>query len=204
MEIPKVTVAEKTQRSTVGFLLSLSLFCSAIVQALLAIAEVPGTVLAINISEAGMILNIAGGIIALLYWSVNRPVYESGIRPVGVTILAVQNFVAGAILFGTGFALSIFGIPVALLGLGFLYLGRSLWKGKDWSLSIMQVLTVIDIVAFTVLLVAFRSGNPLLAIFQLWYLRRPHVPNFFNPPVTTFDDLPGRNPLTANVRDQVG
>ena len=66
------------------------------------------------------------------------------------------------------------------IGLGFLFLAKGLWNGKGWSLEIIFVLTAIGIIAAVVFLLLYGTGAPILAAYQLWYLGRPHIRNFFD------------------------
>jgi hypothetical protein len=130
------------------------------------------------------IVGAAAGIISLAYWGLARPQDLSGNRPLGIAILAAENMILGIILALTGVVLlflpvfGVVGVAIAGVGVGLAYLGRGLWNGREWALTIETIVSVVQIIsAFAAL--AFRLGNPTLAIFQLWYLKRPNVQEFF-------------------------
>jgi hypothetical protein len=130
------------------------------------------------------IVEAAAGIISLAYWGIARPREPTSTRPLGITILAAENLIGGLIL-GLGGILLLFlpvlgiiGAGALAVGVGLVYLGRGLWNGREWALTVGTVVTVIAIISGFAA-VAFRQGNPTLAIFQLWYLRRPYVEEFF-------------------------
>jgi hypothetical protein len=78
--------------------------------------------------------------------------------------------------------LGIFGVVFAGLGIGFIMLAKGLLDGELWALQIMLILTLIGTVAGVVvgIIVSRQSlGIPLLSLFQLWYLRRQNVSNYF-------------------------
>jgi hypothetical protein len=130
------------------------------------------------------IVEAAAGIISLAYWGLAQPQNLRGSRPLGIAILAAENLILGIILALSGVVLlflpviGIIGAAIAAVGIGLAYLGRGLWNGREWALTIETIVTVIQIIsAFAAL--AFRLGNPTLTVVQLWYLRRPNVQEFF-------------------------
>ncbi len=138
-----------------------------------------------------LIIEAGAGIISLAYWGIAGPREPTSTRPIGITILAAENLIGGLIL-GLGGILLLFlpvlgiiGAGAVAAGVGLVYLGRGLWNGREWALPVETVVTVIAIISGFAA-VAFHQGNPTLAIFQLWYLRRPYVEEFFQDTTTTW------------------
>ncbi len=135
------------------------------------------------------IIEAALAIISLAYWGIAQPREPMSTRPLGITILAVENLIGGLILGLAGIlllllpVLGIIGAGAVVVGVGLVYLGRGLWNGREWALTVETVVTVIAIISGFAA-VAFHQGNPTLAIFQLWYLRRPNVEEFFQDTTT--------------------
>ena len=136
------------------------------------------------------IVEAAAGIISLAYWGIARPRESTSTRPLGIAILAAENLIGGLILVVGGIlllflpVLGIIGAGAVAVGVGLVYLGRGLWNGREWALTVGTVVAVIAIISGFAA-VAFHQGNPTLAIFQLWYLRRPYVEEFFQDSSTT-------------------
>ena len=136
------------------------------------------------------IVEAAAGIISLAYWGIARPREPTSTRPLGITILAAENLIGGLILVVGGIlllflpVLGIIGAGAVAVGVGLVYLGRGLWNGREWALTVETVVAVIAIISGFAA-VAFHQGNPTLAIFQLWSLRRPYVEEFFQDNITT-------------------
>jgi hypothetical protein len=134
-----------------------------------------------------VIAEIAAGTIALLYSIFTPPGDVKGARPLGVTLLGLENVVAGAFGGFAGIALlflpiiGIVGVIVIAIGVGLAYLGRALLNGAEWAALVQIVIAFVGIIVGFVGL-ALHSGNPVLPIFQLWYLRRPYVQEFFHIP----------------------
>ena len=135
------------------------------------------------------IVEAAAGIISIAYWGIAQPREPISTRPLGITILAAENLIGGLILGLAGIlllflpVLGIIGAGAVGVGVGLVYLGRGLWNGREWALTVATVVAVIAIISGFAA-VAFRQGNPTLAIFQLWYLRRPYVEEFFQDSTT--------------------
>jgi len=171
-------------RSTVVFLLSLCFYASAMVNALFAVLAASSISLDLVSLEIGVVLDIVAGSLALIYWSYHKPDYVANARPLGVSITAVESGLIGIILVVEAIILlflpvvGILGVLVGAVGVGFFKLGKGLWDGKGWAQEIMMLLSVIGIIVSLVLLPR-GEGNPILSLFQLWYLRRPHVSQFF-------------------------
>src|SRR2546428_836708 len=172
-------------RSTVVFLLSLSFLATACLNSFLGIV---GFLKTSETLEIYIILDIVLGTLAFLYWLVDRPDYTGETRPVGITLLAVENLALGVIIGFEALALlllpliGLIGVIVGAFGLGLLWLGKGLWDGKEWALQIMFVVVVIGIIVSLISLLfglTILAGNLILAFYQLWYLQRPHVRDFF-------------------------
>jgi hypothetical protein len=178
-------LAREPSRSSVVFFLSLSFFGSAMLSYLLGLVFPPATVEELNSVQVTVILDVAAGIITLSYWAIWKPDYLTADRPLGITILAIGIALGGLFLVAAGlliFFLPVFGIIGVLaggIGIGFLFLARGLWTGKEWSLEIMFVITAIGMIISIVFLLFYRTGTPILAAYQLWYLGRPHIRDFF-------------------------
>lgn len=165
---------QPTPRNNTTLALSTAFFISAAID--FTISGSTGTITAI--------VEAAAGIISLAYWGVARPQNPRGNRPFGIAILGAENLILGIILAITGVVLlflpiiGIVGAAITAVGIGLAYLGKGLWNGREWALTVETIVTVIQIIsAFAAL--AFRLGNPTLTIFQLWYIRRPFVQEFF-------------------------
>ena len=198
----------RLHRPSTVLLLSLSSFGSAALNFLLTIFAVPSIPGAPNALRFNVVIDATVGSIALIYWVVEKPNYATRSRPLGVTFLAVETILVGLISISAGIFLlflpviGIIGLIIAGLGLAFFKLGKGLWEGKEWSREIMLVLSAIGVISSVVL--EFRgAGNPILAIYQLWYLRRPHVSNYFRlahaimPEVSKGEVFPEESLLTA-------
>jgi hypothetical protein len=174
-------------RSSIAFLLSISLFAEAIIDSLVGIVTHPSTATVLFSLEAEVVIDIIFGICVVLYWLSSRPDYSIRSRPLGVSILAATVFLTAVALFIEGLVLlllpiiGLLGLLVGALGFGFYKLGRGLWDGKDWAREVMLVLTAIGIIVSILLLPFYPNyGAPIPALFQFWYLRRPHVKDYFN------------------------
>lgn len=128
------------------------------------------------------------------------------IRPLGVTILAILEFVGGvlALLLGLFFMavgpyvaelfagtavppllsalLGVLGVVFLVAGLVALLVGWGLWTGKGWAWWIVVVLEVLGVVSS---LAGLAMGDPssllglLIAALILYYFFKPHVKDFF-------------------------
>jgi len=140
----------------------------------------------------------------LAYWLLRGSEDLMGARPLGITILGVENYIAGVTVAIAGILLlflpifGIIGVIVIAIGVAIIYLGKGLWNGAEWAVGIQTILTIIGIIAGFVGL-AFHSGNPTLAIFQVWYLRRPYVREFFQrlDSTTVWSGLPSKSGLPS-------
>jgi hypothetical protein len=173
-------------RSSIVFLLSICLFAEAIINSLVGIVTRPSTATVLYTLEAEVVIDIIAGIGAVLYWFSSKPDYSASVRPLGVTLIAAFIVLSGVLLVGEGLVLlllpiiGLLGVAIGALGVGFFKLGKDLWDGKEWALQVMQVLSVIGIIVSLALLPFYPNyGAPILALFQFWYLRRPHVHNYF-------------------------
>jgi len=171
-------------RSSTVLLLSLSAFGSAALNLLPGIFAIPGIPGAADALRFNVVIGATIGLVALVYGFVNKPNYATRSRPFGVTFLAVETILVGLVSISEGVFLlfmpvvGIIGVIIAGFGLGFFKLGKGLWDGKEWSREIMLILSAIGIIISFVLEFA-GLGNPILVIYQLWYLRRPYVANYF-------------------------
>lgn len=172
------------RRSRTVLLLSLSAFGSAALNLLPAIFTIPNIPGAADALRFDVVIDATIGLVALAYWFVDKPNYATRSRPFGVTLLAVETILVGLVSISEGVFLlflpviGIIGVIIAGFGLVFFKLGKGLWDGKEWSREIMLVLSALAIIISFVLEFA-ALGNPILAIYQLWYLRRPYVANYF-------------------------
>jgi len=192
LEVPEEhlsMIREYLGRSTVAFLLGLTFFASAIIQAVFGLLAPPPTAPSIDFSKASMLFDLTLGILVLIYWVHDRPDYTGPEPPLGITLLGIQLVISTLIIVGATilFSRSATSVSGAVIGLAIGHLVRALWKGKDWALTVMKFLTVIGLIAAPILLFVFRVGNPIFPIFQFWYLTRPHVSKFFGQ--TDFNEL---------------
>lgn len=136
------------------------------------------------VRELSLALNVIAGFISIFYWFIDKPDYSSGRRPLGLTLLAIENVLVGlalgveAILLLLLPVIGLVGVIVGGIGLGIIWLGKGLWEGNDVALMITIWLSAIGIVVGLFGFV-FGLGVPILAFYQLWYLRRPYVTGFF-------------------------
>lgn len=141
-------------------------------------------------STLAAIAEIVSGVIPLVYAMFRREEHVAGARPLGITILGVEDLIAGVLLGSLGIVLlflpiaGIIGVALIAVGAGIGYLGKALLNGDGWAKTVQTVLTFFGIVLGFVGL-AFHTWNPVLAIFQIWYLRRPNVLEFFEMPYET-------------------
>ena len=148
---------------------------------------VPGTTKSI---QDLLIIYIALGVIAFGYWFIKKPDYTArSQKPLGIALLVVQNVILGLGFVIEGLLLlflpvpGIIGVVFAGIGIGFFKLSKGLWDAHAWALEVMLVLTVIGILVGIVVGIITSQlgfGIPILSFFQLWYLRRPNVGDFFN------------------------
>lgn len=171
-------------RNRIVLLLSLSSFASAAIDTLLSLLGPP--------TAAGQAawIEFVLGIFILLYWLRGESEIERRIRPLGVTALAVEFILVGVLVALAGIVLlflpifGIIGVAIIALGAGLVYVGKWLWEGSEWGLWISTILVIIAVV-LGIGELPFRLGNPVVAIFQLWYLRLPHVQGYFHEYTTT-------------------
>lgn len=136
------------------------------------------------IREFSIVLNLVAGFIVLGYWLIERPDYTGNERPLGVKILAIENILVGIAVGIEGLLLlllpiiGLIGVIVVGLGVGFVWLGKGLWEGNTLALAITIWFSAIGILVGFVGFV-FGLGVPILAFYQLWYLRRLNVTSFF-------------------------
>jgi len=130
-------------------------------------------------------------------------------RPTGITVLALLQFVGGAIAIILGLVfiavgpmlpgiaaglppmlsalVSILGVFLLVAGLVALVVGWGLWTGKGWAWWLTVIIECLGLVSG---LVSIASGD-LSALFGLaiaalilWYMFKPHVKNFFGIKIT--------------------
>ncbi len=128
---------------------------------------------------------------ALVYWFLVRPVYAREDRPVGVSILAIENFIAGTVLLVESFiillnpVIGIIGVIVGTLGALSLWLGRGLADGRELALRVQLFLTLAGIafglagLVVGLLVFGLVYGLPIGGLYQVWYLRQSYVRDFF-------------------------
>lgn len=177
------------RRASTALLLSLGAFGSAVLDILLTILAPPSIPIAADAVRFSAAIDATIGVVALVYWFFDKPNYATRSRPFGVTLLAVETTLVGLLSISEGVILlflpviGIIGVIIVGLGLAFFKLGKGLWDGKEWSREIMLALSGIGVIISLAL--EFRGvGNPILAIYQLWYLRRLHVSNYFRQTLT--------------------
>lgn len=176
-------------RSNTVFLFSLTCFGEVAQASLLEVLippTIPGSVDTLRVFLGGY---TALGVIGFIYWLVNKPDYRAiHDRPLGITLMMFQVAVLGVGFLIEGVlwlflpVIGIVGVVLAGLGIGFFKLAKGIADGDVWALEIMFVLTVVGIIAGIILGLAFSQfyfGVPLISLFQLWYLRRRNVSNFF-------------------------
>jgi hypothetical protein len=173
-------------RSSIVFLLSICLFAEAIIDSLVGMVTHPSTATVLFSLEAEVVIDIITGVGAVLFWFSSKPDYSVNVRPLGVTLLAAFTILSGVLLIGEGILLlllpiiGLLGVVIGAFGVGFFKLGKGLLDGKEWARQVMLILTAIGTVVSLALLPFYPNyGAPILALFQFWYLRRPHVYNYF-------------------------
>jgi hypothetical protein len=125
-------------------------------------------------------------------------------RPTGITVLALLQFIGGAlsILLGIAFIaigpymselemglpplisllVGFLGIGLLLAGLIGLVVGWGLWTGKGWAWWLTVILEALGLLSG---LAGIAMGDPssliglLIAALILWYMFKPHVKDFF-------------------------
>lgn len=118
-------------------------------------------------------------------------------RPLGVTIVAVLQFLGGALLIlagavlaalpqllapGLGYLFGGLGAFVMIIGALALIIGWGLWTGKSWAWWLTVILEALGLV-FSLLSLAL--GDPtgivslIIAAIILYYFFKPHVKAFF-------------------------
>ena len=125
-------------------------------------------------------------------------------RPTGVAILAILDFIGGALAilagvafialggsgllgsFGFGSLLSgfvaVLGGVVLILGLFAIFVGWGLWSGKGWAWTLAIVLYAIGaLFSLASLVTGSYTSIVSLVIYALliWYLWKPHVKAYF-------------------------
>lgn len=135
-------------------------------------------------------------------------------RPVGVTILAVLNYIVGAYLFVGSmfglFALWLGPFAVVFWGVNALFFGLpyGLWKLRDWARWIQLVLSMIYAVAFLLLTIGVPNdgfdtvdlllgpGVTVINVVIILYLLRPKVKQAFGASTHS-----GRSPEVQKVSE---
>ncbi len=176
--LPRLAQFREARSNTV-LLLTICCFATAGQDSLLETLGFPNS----QYLQLSSIINIVWGSIALSYWLLAKPDYSGG-RPLGITILAIQNGFVGVVLGFEGLVLlllpviGLVGVLLGGAGIGFLWLAKKLLEGSATAREIQFFLTVIGLIAspFAIL---FGLGNPIISLFELWYLRRAYVMNFF-------------------------
>jgi hypothetical protein len=172
-------------RSRIVLLLSVCFYASAAVTELFAVFALSSIASDLQRVEIGVLFYVICGSAVLVYWLFDRPDYSETARPLGISLLTVENGLVGLVLVVEAFVLlflpvlGILGVIIGAIGLGFFTLAKALWEGKEWAQQVMLVLSGLSI-ALSLVLLLQGLGSPILALFQFWYLRRPHVNNFFS------------------------
>jgi uncharacterized membrane protein HdeD (DUF308 family) len=105
-------------------------------------------------------------------------------RPLGVTIIAVLNLIAGIIAIAVGIPalIVIVGIVFIAVGIASLVMAYGLWKGRSWAWTITLILSAIGIIVGLAHLAARQTGAIVEIIIYaiiIYYLYRPNVKAFF-------------------------
>jgi hypothetical protein len=125
---------------------------------------------------------------------------STGARPVGITIIAVLAFVAGA--FGLLASLTIFGLGgglaatsgliTLLIAVAEIALGYGFWMLKPWSWRLGLTLAIVN-PAWEIARFLFRGADPLnlliaivFAAVWLYYLNLPSIRSAFGAPASGF------------------
>jgi len=127
-------------------------------------------------------------------------------RPLGVTILAVLEIIAGILmLFGAAGMLFLAtlggGMPVAgiffgmfAMAMAFIFVilailafivAYGLWNGRGWAWWLAIILSIISLISNLGSLATGNAGGIvglIIAVVILYYLTRPHVKGFFGRP----------------------
>jgi uncharacterized membrane protein (DUF2068 family) len=105
-------------------------------------------------------------------------------RPLGVTIIAALNVIAGLISIAVGIPALIVGVGIVLIvvGIASLVMAYGLWKGRRWAWTITLILSGIGII-FGLASLAARHTEAIVEIIIyaiiIYYLYRPNVKAFF-------------------------
>ena len=146
-------------------------------------------------AEALAYVELVFGLVVLVYWARGESEYERRERPLGITIIAVLNFLGGGLIVIEGFAFLFLPVPgiisfiILAIGVAIIYFGKGLREGRGWSWYIQIILYGITLI-IGLIEITLRIGNPIPSIFGLWYLSQEHVKIFFGPPGT----IRGLNP----------
>ena len=105
-------------------------------------------------------------------------------RPLGVTIIAVLNVIAGIIAIAVGIPalIVVVGVVFIAVGIASLVMAYGLWKGRSWAWTITLILSGIGIIVGIAHLVARQTGAIVEIIIYaiiIYYLYRPNVKAFF-------------------------
>src|SRR5919205_3756288 len=105
-------------------------------------------------------------------------------RPLGVTIIAVLNVIAGIIAIAVGIPalIVIVGIVFIAVGIASLVMAYGLWKGRSWAWTITLILSAIGIIFAIASIAAGNIGAVFHIIINaviIYYLYRPNVKAFF-------------------------
>jgi len=139
------------------------------------------------------------------------------VRPTGVTILAVLEFligffsllgglvaVAGAAFVGlvgvaalavVALALGVF---LVIIGIFSLLIGYGLWTGKSWAWTVGVIFSILGIIGGIISLATGNTGSIVGLILQvliIYYLTRPYVKTYFGKgPATGATFVPPASP----------
>ena len=146
-------------RNRIILLLILSFLASSAVDFLLSGLRPPTQ------AETQAYAEVVFGVIVLAYWLRGESEYNRPIRPLGITALAILNFVFGALTVLEGFVLlfapiyGIISVIVMAFGAGIIYLGKGFWEGHEWRFWITIIPYVIAIMV-GIVEIPFRLDNP--------------------------------------------
>ena len=124
----------------------------------------------------------------------------SGDRPVGVTVLGILHAIGGAfaivgvlmgvtfltagafedaMMVGAGGFLIVLAGSIAAINFG---IAGALFTGRSWGRTIVIILAIISLIIGIFAIVSGEFGSIFSIILNgiiLWYLRRPHVKDYF-------------------------
>ncbi len=97
-------------------------------------------------------------------------------RPFGVVLIAIIGILAGIVTVAmasfVGLLIPIGGLPIAIIGIIFLFVSISLFTGKNWSRILLMIFSVIFLINFPI--------GTIIGLLFLYYLTRPHIYAYFH------------------------